>query len=124
MNIVGNRLHKLVLVACCLIPALSNALPPTVREVDKIPLITALSTWQAIDERHVVLSLSPTQSFLLTLARDCHSLVFASRLGVSASNNTVYAGFDYITADGESCTINSIERLEGVTKSAGNEPGI
>ena len=113
MNIVGSKFCVLVLAACCAVPVSSSALPPAARTVDKIPLINALSTWQAIDDRHLVLSLSPSQSYLLTLVRDCHSLVSASRLGVSASNNTVYAGFDYITADGESCTINSIERLEG-----------
>ena len=64
-----------------------------------------------LDDRHLVLSLSPKQRYLLTLDRDCLGLVFASHLGVSASNNTVYAGFDYITADGQHCTIKAIERL-------------
>jgi len=105
------ELCAVLLAASCVVPLASNALPPSARDVDRIPMINNLSTWQAIDERRVVLTLSPEQSYLLTLSRDCPSLVYAARLGVSASNNTVYAGFDYITADGESCTINSIERL-------------
>ena len=64
-----------------------------------------------LDERRLVLSLSPKQNYLLTLSRDCRALPSASLLGVSASNHTVYAGFDYITADGERCGIKTINQL-------------
>ena len=96
----------------------SHAMTPVGSPVTKIPLISNLSTWQALDQRRLVLSLNPMQNYLVTLSRSCHSLPKASHVGVSASNNTVYAGFDYITADGERCAIKAINRLSDDEKRA------
>ncbi len=96
----------------------SLAMTPVGSPVTSIPLISNISTWQALDERRLVLSLNPMQNYLITLSRSCHTLLKASHVGVSASNNTVYAGFDYITADGERCAIKTINRLSDDEKRA------
>lgn len=103
--------NALTLTAILAIAQSATAIAPSGSAVDKINLMGGLSTWEALDEKHLVLSLGPKQNYLVTLAHSCHTLPFATHLGVSASNNTVYAGFDYITADGERCAINAINML-------------
>ncbi len=89
----------------------AQAMIPAGPPVKKIPFAKDIRSWQAIDERHVVVSLSPTKNYLLTLRRQCPSLTYASNFGVSASNNNIYAGFDYITADGRKCGIAAINKI-------------
>ena len=84
---------------------------PLGAQVDKLTLSVGFPTWRALDERHLLLSQKSSGDFLVTLAHTCVMLPTATTLGVSASNQTVYAGFDYITADGEQCAIQSISRL-------------
>ena len=95
-----------------------NAMPEVGVAVEKVSLHKGMNTWHALDERRLVLSQSSADSFLLTLSKRCTALPAAHRLGVSASNNTVYAGFDYITADGERCAIHTINRLSPETAHA------
>ena len=102
-----------------LIAALTGGLTaPTGTAVDKIDLMAGINTWEVVDERHLVLSVGPTHRYLVTLSHSCHTLPYATHLGVSASNNTVYAGFDYITADGERCAINTINELSNKQQQA------
>ena len=79
--------------------------------VKKIPYASEIRSWQPIDDRHLVVSLSPSKNYLLTLRRECPSLSFASNFGVSTSDNNIYAGFDYITADGRKCGIAAINKI-------------
>jgi len=83
-------------------------------QVKKIPLQTPIANWQALDHRHVVINFSAEQSYLLTLNRDCLGLTFADHLGVSTSNNAIYAGFDYVSADDQKCAISQINKLAPV----------
>ena len=96
------------LIAVCLT---AQAMIPTGELVRKIPFASSIDSWHAVDDRHVVISMSRSKNYLLTLRRECPALPFASNFGVSASNNTIYAGFDYITADGRKCSIKTINRL-------------
>lgn len=79
--------------------------------VKKITRASDIDSWQVIDRTHVVLSLSANRNYLLTLRQNCTALAVSRQLGISSSNNTVYAGFDYITADGQRCGIQAISRL-------------
>ncbi len=105
--------YALIFAAALVLSQTAGALAPAPMgsTVDKIDLTSGLNTWEALDEKHLVLSLGSKQNYLVTLTRSCHALPFATHLGVSASNNTIYAGFDYITADGERCAINTINVL-------------
>ena len=92
--------------------ALSPNSPTTIgAPVKQIPLVSSISTWQALDNRRLVVSLEDQKNYLVTLTKQCRTLPTAAQLGVSASGNAVYAGFDYITADGERCAIQSISRI-------------
>ncbi len=84
---------------------------PTGLPVNKIPHASQIHSWHAVDKRHLILSVSSKQNYLVTLRRDCHALNFATNVGVSTSNNTIYAGFDHITADGNQCAIQKINKI-------------
>lgn len=83
--------------------------------VSKIRFAGSIDSWAKIDNRHVVLSVSPRRNYLLTLKNDCHGLLWAQHVGVTTSNNTIYAGFDSITADGFQCPIQQIEQVSKAT---------
>jgi hypothetical protein len=88
------------------------ALPHQGVRVDSIAAVSSGSTWEVLDYQHVVVTLNSQQRYLLTLTHMCPTLAVAAKLGISASGDTVYAGFDYITADGERCLIKGISRLQ------------
>lgn len=110
--------YKIVLFACVSLPGAGFSLTTPGSEVASIEGLSNISTWQALDERRLLLSLGQKQNYLVTFAKVCHALPYATQLGVSASNNTVYAGFDYITVDGERCAINTISKLSTKEKRA------
>jgi len=98
------------------------AMPPTADDglgapVKHMPLVSNISTWQALDNQRLVVSLNAKQNYLVTLANQCHTLPAARSLGISASGNNAYAGFDYITADGQRCGIHKINRISLAEKS-------
>ncbi len=105
-----SRFYRIFATCLVALPGLAVALN-TGTPVSKISGASKIDSWEALDARHVVLSFSTEKNFLVTLQRDCHSLPRASNVGVSASNDTIYAGFDYITADGQRCAIQAIDRL-------------
>jgi uncharacterized protein DUF6491 len=107
--------YGLLLLVTLHSPQNSYAMSEVGVEVNKISLPQGVGTWHALDARHLLLSQGAKDSFLLTLAKHCVALPAAQRLGVSASNNTIYAGFDYITADGQRCDIHSINRISPET---------
>ncbi|MEM9622760.1 MAG: DUF6491 family protein [Pseudomonadota bacterium] len=81
------------------------------KPVKMIQLQQPVHTWHALDLRRVILRFDPEQNYLLTLTRDCHGLTYADHLGVSTSNNAIYAGFDYVSADNNKCAISTISKL-------------
>ena len=86
------------------------------KPVKKIQRASDIVNWQALDRRHLIVTLNSNRDYLLTLRNTCVNLHSAARLGVSSSNNTIYAGFDYITADGQRCSIQQINRLSQADK--------
>lgn len=86
---------------------LRNAVP-----VEQIPAARSAGDLTAIDLSHVLLSTADDKRYLLTLRRRCPELRWARHIGVTASGNSIWAGFDALTADGQSCQIREIHRLE------------
>ena len=119
-------MHKILAFAAvgALTAAASWALAPTASGLPKggahvtnIPAADQISGWQPLDQRHVLVSLASKQRYLLTLRDSCPGLTLARNVGVTMSNNTIWAGFDAITTDAMQCEIQHIERLEP-------EPGV
>jgi len=111
-NLPRRTLSALVLAIVPLLLATKvAALPHSGVRVDSISALSSDSTWTVLDYQHVVVTLDTQQRYLLTLSHMCPKLAVAAKLGISTSGDAVYAGFDYITADGERCLIKDISRL-------------
>lgn len=81
--------------------------------VNKISFADRIDGWRVIDDRTIVLRKGASRSYVVHLKTDCRLLKYARNVGVSSSNNTVYANFDYVTADNLRC---SIDAIKSVTK--------
>jgi hypothetical protein len=79
--------------------------------VTSIPVADGVQGFEPLDDEHVMLSTSGENHYLLTLERECFGLRWARHVGVTASGNTIWVGFDALTADGEACSIREIHRL-------------
>ena len=79
--------------------------------VTSIPTADEVRDFELLDEAHVMLSKDEEQRYLLTLDRDCFGLRWARHVGVTTSDNTIWAGFDALTADGEACSIREIHLM-------------
>jgi hypothetical protein len=115
-QIRSRTLALAVLAACVAGPAV--ALPPVESDpqalqalgepVTRIPTAHRVYEFEPLDAEHVMLSISEEQRYLLTLNRECFGLRFARHVGITASDDTIWAGFDALTADGEACSIREI----------------
>ena len=109
-----NRQIRLIAAAALLCAGVSaHALPPGQpgESVRSIPDVQHISDWATIDNQRVVVSVNETDSYLLTLKQQCHGLGWAQNITVTMSNNTIWAGFDEIKADGLQCPIDQISRM-------------
>ncbi len=79
--------------------------------VASVPSVSGIESWLALDNYHVVLQVAAHGTYRLTLPQGCHHLRWAQTLAISGSQNQAWAGFDYLTADGQQCSIGAIERL-------------
>lgn len=90
------------------------ALPPAEHPgeaVRSIPGAERISDWNALDNQRVLVNVNATDTYLLTLKQQCHGLGWAQNVTVTMSNNTIWAGFDAIKADGLQCPIDRINRV-------------
>lgn len=87
------------------------ALPDIGEPVKKISFADRIDGWSVIDDRTIVLRKGASQSYVVHLKTDCRMLKYARNVGVSSSNNTVYANFDYVTADNLRCSIDTINSV-------------
>ncbi|MFU8818020.1 MAG: DUF6491 family protein [Pseudomonadales bacterium] len=112
----------------CIMAASASALPPTDQDpgallragepVSSISMANGIAGFQPLDDEHVMLSLGTDQHYLLTLNRECHGLRWARHVGVTVSDNTIWAGFDALTADGAACPIREIHLVRDLEPTA------
>jgi hypothetical protein len=89
----------------------SEALLRTAEPVTNIPTAGGIEDFRPLDDEHVMLSLASDRHYLLTLNRECLGLRWARHVGVTVSDDAIWAGFDALTADGEACPIREIHLL-------------
>jgi len=90
------------------------AMPPELlgEDVRSIPDADGITGWSHVDNQRVLVNLDQQNTYLLTLKHQCHGLAWAQNVTVTMSNNTIWAGFDAIQADGRACPIHSIRKLD------------
>ena len=80
-------------------------------EVDSIRGIETLTDWHTLDTRNLTLRVNHAEHYLLTLQEHCTYLRGAKLVGVSMTNQEIWADFDHVAADGYECRIDRITRL-------------
>ena len=90
------------------------AMPPEVagESVTSIPHANGIRGWSQLDNQRVLVNVDEKSSYILTLKHQCHGLAWAQNVTVTMSNNTIWAGFDAIEADGRACPIHTIHKVD------------
>jgi len=84
--------------------------------VNNIPTASSIQNFKPLDNAHVMVSMASNQQYLMTLSKQCVGLRWARHIGVTMSDNTIWAGFDNLTADGQRCEIREIHRMPGAAE--------
>ena len=80
-------------------------------EVESIRGIEKLTDWNTLDTQNLTLRVNHAEHYLLTLENPCEHLRGAQLVGVSMTNQEIWADFDHVAADGYECRIDRITRL-------------
>ncbi|MDA1075181.1 MAG: DUF6491 family protein [Proteobacteria bacterium] len=99
-----------------ILPFYAFALPPEEHQpageaVTSIPNAGQILAFSTLDQKRVEISTQDNRQYILTLNSNCQRLPNARHVAISATNDTIWAGFDYITADGMQCRIGTIQKL-------------
>ena len=115
---IANALRAVLVGTALLCSKATVAMPPEHpsfeswdNPVASIPYAHRISTWQPLDTSRVLISVDSDNRYLLTLRAMCPGLNYARNIGVTMSNNTIWAGFDAITTGAVQCEIERIDRL-------------
>jgi hypothetical protein len=80
-------------------------------QVESIPALGGLHSWQAVDERSLIVWANAFQPYLIELAMPSHDLRFARAVGVSSFGSRIHARFDAVHIDGVSYRIDRIYKI-------------
>lgn len=80
-------------------------------EVESILGVETLSDWRTLDTQHLTLRVNHGTQYLLTLRDPCHQLRGAQLVGISMTNQEIWADFDHVAVDGYECKIDTITQL-------------
>ena len=84
---------------------------PPGQPVDSFPVLTALYSWQVLDDKNVIVWATPWQPYLVQLKYPSHDLKFVQVLGVTSLGDRVYARFDSLRVAGFRYPIDSIYKM-------------
>jgi len=110
-------LTSLALLSNVAVSAASPSAPPSEItqlagiEVDSIRGIESLTNWTTLDTQHLTLVVNNADHYLLRLQNRCEHLRGAQLVGISMTNQEIWADYDHVAADGYECRIDRITRL-------------
>ena len=82
------------------------------KPVDHFTWLTRYEGWEPISHNQLVVWTDINQAYLITVFSPCTDLMFARRIGLTSTADTVYAHFDSIRADGWRCMIDTIRPVD------------
>ena len=82
------------------------------KPVDHFTWLTHYDGWEPISHYQLVVWTDISQAYLITVFSPCTDLMFARRIGLSSTADTVYAHFDAVHADGWRCQIDTIRPVD------------
>ena len=82
------------------------------KPIDHFTWLTRYDGWEPISHYQLVVWTDISQAYLITVFAPCTDLMFARRIGLTSSANTVYAHFGAVHADGWRCQIDTIRPVD------------
>jgi len=105
-----------VLAATLFTSIAGNALTPSEfklagTQIDRITSAHSITAYSSLDRQFLLLAEGKKRHYLLNLGNACHKLAWAEHINISRSDDTIYAGFDYVSVDGTRCEIGEIRQI-------------
>jgi len=82
------------------------------KPVDHFTWLTHYNGWEPISPDELVVWTDINDAYLITVFHPCTDLMFARRIGLTSSGDTVYAHFDAVRVQGWRCMIKSIQPVD------------
>jgi hypothetical protein len=82
------------------------------KPVDHFTWLTHYEGWEPISRNQLVVWTDINQAYLITVFQPCTDLMFARRIGLTSTADTVYAHFDHVRAEGWTCIIDTIQPVD------------
>jgi hypothetical protein len=82
------------------------------KPVDRFTWISHSQGWEPISPHQLIVWTDINQAYLVTVFKPCTDLMFARRIGLTSTADTVYAHFDHVKAEGWTCTIDTIRPVD------------
>lgn len=82
------------------------------KPVDRFTWLTSYNGWEPISPDQLVVWTDLNDAYLITVFHPCTDLMFARRIGLTSSGDTVYAHFDAVKAEGWKCMIKTIQPVD------------
>ena len=82
------------------------------KPVDHFTWLTHYEGWEPISPNQLVVWTNINQAYLITVFHPCTDLMFARRIGLTSTADTVYAHFDHVRAEGWTCIIDTIQPVD------------
>lgn len=82
------------------------------KPVDHFTWLTHYDGWEPISHYQLVVWTDINQAYLITVAPPCADLMFARRIGLTSTADTVYAHFDAVRTEGWRCMIDTIQPVD------------
>lgn len=84
---------------------------PAFEQVKSFSVLSRLHSWQALDDRTVIVWTTPFRPYLVELAFPSPDLKFSLVIGVTSVGSRVYSGFDSVNVAGFRYPIENIYKL-------------
>jgi Family of unknown function (DUF6491) len=82
------------------------------KPVDHFTWLTDYNGWEPISRDQLVIWTDINQAYLITVFQPCTDLMFARRIALHPTADTVYAHFDSVHVEGWSCIIKTIQPVD------------
>ena len=82
------------------------------KPVDHFTWFTHYEGWEPISRNQLVVWTDINKAYLVTVFPPCTNLMFATRIGLTSTADTVYAHFDAVRAEGWRCIIDTIQPVD------------
>lgn len=82
------------------------------KPVDHFTWLTHYNGWEPLSPDQLVVWTDINDAYLITVFHPCTNLMFARRIGLTSSADTVYAHFDAVKSEGWRCMIKTIQPVD------------